>query len=314
MGAGRDALRRGNAPGRLKPPLDRLYATFDHPESALDPIQIVRRYAAVDDREIVAFVAAGLAFGRVASVMASVEAVCRVMGPRPAAFVRAFEPSRDGRALLPIVHRWVRGTDLVALLWVLRALVERHGSLESAVACGLLPDHTDLGPAIERFSGEAREIDLRPAYGPALSARPGVHYFFSRPSTGGACKRMNLFLRWMTRRDGVDPGGWSALPASHLVVPLDTHTIRVGKCLRLTRRTSPGWKMAADITHALRAVDADDPVRYDFALCHLSMMGSCGWQMPQGSAQCPLRDVCRPRRPARRRKAAGPSRATKESS
>lgn len=297
----------------LKTSLDRLYASFDHPESALDPVEIVRRYTAVDDREIVAFVAAGLAFGRVASVMASVEAVCRVMGPRPAGFVRTFDPARDGRALQPIVHRWVRGVDLIALLWVLRVILERHGSLEAATACGLLPEHADLGPAIERFSNEAREIDLRPAYGSVVPARPGVHYFFSRPSTGGACKRLNLFLRWMTRRDGVDPGGWSAIPASHLIVPLDTHTIRVGKCLRLTRRTSPGWKMAADITGALRAIHPDDPVRYDFALCHLSMMGSCGWQTPRGSTQCPLREVCRPRRPARPRKSAGVSRLAKES-
>ena len=121
----------------LKTSLDRLYASFDHPESAVDPIQIVRRYAAVADREIVAFVAAGLAFGRVASVMASVEAVCRVLGPEPAAFVRAFEPARDGAPLLPLVHRWIRGRDLVALLWVLRQLITRYGSLENAVAAGL---------------------------------------------------------------------------------------------------------------------------------------------------------------------------------
>jgi uncharacterized protein (TIGR02757 family) len=287
----------------LKASLDRLYTSFDHPESALDPIQIVRRYAALEDREIVAFVAAGLAFGRVASVMASVGAVCRVMGERPAAFVRQFDPRHHGDALRPLVHRWVRGIDLIALLWLLRALLERHGSLEAAFASGSSRHDDDLGPAIERFSSEARTIDLIPVYGPVVPERPGVYYFFSRPSTGGACKRMNLFLRWMIRHDGVDPGGWTALPPSQLVVPLDTHTIRVGKCLRFTRRVSPGWKMATDITRALRAVDPVDPVRYDFALCHLSMMGACGWHSAQGSTQCPLRDVCKPKRAPRRSRA-----------
>ena len=81
-----------------------------------------------------------------------------------------------------------------------------------------------------------------------------------------------------------------------LVVPLDTHTIRVGRCLRLTRRASPGWKLAAEITAALRVLDPDDPVRYDFALCHLSMMGACGWHTRRGNARCPLRDHCRPAR------------------
>ncbi len=283
----------------LKTPLDRLYASFDHPESALDPIQIVRRYDAVDDREVVAFVAAGLAFGRVASVMASVEAVCRVMGPRPAAFVRTFDPARDGAALLPIVHRWIRGRDIVALLWILRVLLERYGSLEGAIAAGLAHDHDDVGPAVERLATEVRGIDLTPAYGAPVPARPGVYYFFSTPASGGACKRLNLFLRWMVRTDGVDPGGWTRVRPSQLVVPLDTHTIRVGKCLRLTRRASPGWKMATDITSALRRIDEVDPVRYDFALCHLSMMGGCGWEATRGNRECPLREVCRPARPGK---------------
>ena len=78
--------------------------------------------------------------------------------------------------------------------------------------------------------------------------RPGVCYFFPRPSAGSACKRLNLFLRWMVRRDEVDLGAWTRVPASKLIVPLDTHVIRLGRCLRLTRYVSPGWRMAADIT------------------------------------------------------------------
>src|SRR5690606_26167858 len=130
-----------------------------------DPVQIVRRYDAIDDREIVAFVAAGLAFGRVASIMASVEAVCAVMGPRPAAFVRALDPIRQGDALRRLGHRWVRGVDLLALMWVLRQVLERHGSLEAAIAAGVQPGHADLGPAIERLSGEVRAMELGPVYG-----------------------------------------------------------------------------------------------------------------------------------------------------
>jgi hypothetical protein len=86
------------------------------------------------------------------------------------------------------------------------------------------------------------------------------------------------------------------VPRSRLVVPLDTHVIRVGRCLRLTRYASPGWKMAAEITAALRALDPGDPVRYDFSLCHIGMMGACGYGTPRGNAQCPLRGVCAPRR------------------
>ena len=280
----------------LKSTLDAQYAAFNAPESALDPIQIVRRYARLDDREIVGFVAAALAFGRVASVMASVEAMCRVLGDRPSALIRTFDPVTHGAPLRALVHRWTKGHDFVALLWVLRQLLEQHGSLERAIASANDSSARDLGDAIERFSTAARAIDLRPAYGRRVPRAPGVYYFFTRPSTGSACKRMNLFLRWMVRTDAVDPGGWTTVPRRQLVVPLDTHTIRMGKCLRLTRRASPGWKMAVDITEALRQLDPDDPVRYDFALCHLSMMGACGYGTKRRDEHCPLRGVCRPTR------------------
>lgn len=283
-------------PLALRPALDALYAGFNFPESALDPIQIVRRYSNVRDREIVAFVAAALAFGRVASVMASVEAICEVLGPAPAAFLGRFDPGRDGAPLRRLVHRWSRGDDFVALLWVLKRLVDEHGTLERAFASGADPAGSDVGSAIDRFSGEARALDLRPAYGSRVPETPGVYYFFSRPSTGSACKRVNLFLRWMIRTDGVDPGGWTSVAPRQLIVPLDTHTIRVGRCLGLTRRVTPGWKMAAEITQALRAIDPEDPVRYDFSLCHLSMMGACGWRTPRGNSQCPLRGLCTPKR------------------
>ena len=283
----------------MKAALESLYGAFNAPDAARDPIQIVRRYSRVEDREVIAFIAAGLAFGRVTSVMRSVEAICQVLGSRPATFVRRFEPARDGGPFETLVHRWTRGRDFVALVWVLRHLLAQHGSLEQAVADGLLADARDVGDALDRFSSVALACDLRPAYGRRVPARPGVGYFFARPSAGSACKRLNLFLRWMVRTDRVDPGGWTRVRPSQLVVPLDTHTIRVGRCLRLTRRASPGWKMAVDITDALRAFDPGDPVRYDFALCHLSMMGACGWRTSKGSAACPLREHCRPARPAR---------------
>ena len=278
----------------MKAELDRLYEAFNYPESAPDPINIVRRYERVEDRELVAFVASALAFGRVASVIASVEAICRVLGPAPAQFIRSFEPDRDGQALRPLVHRWTGGDDFVAMLWVLRTLVEAHGSLEQCFSTGNDPGSDDIGAGIEAFATRARAIDLRPAYGRRPKA-PGVFYFFTRPSTGSACKRTNLFLRWMVRKDAIDPGGWTAVSPGQLIVPLDTHTIRMGRCLRLTRRATPGWKMAVDITNALRALDPEDPVRYDFALCHLSMMGACGYGTKQGNSQCPLKAVCRPR-------------------
>jgi uncharacterized protein (TIGR02757 family) len=193
-----------------------------------------------------------------------------------------------------MVHRWIRGDDVIALLWVLRQMLEQSGSIERFFAHGLDPAAIDIGAALDSFSTRALDLDIRRAYG-RRPKRPGVCYFFPRPSAGSACKRLNLFLRWMVRRDEVDLGVWTSVPAAKLIVPLDTHVIRLGRCLRLTRYTSPGWRMAADVTASLRALNPDDPVSFDFSLCHVGMMNACGYGKKQGDSQCPLRGLCHPR-------------------
>lgn len=278
----------------LEPRLDDLYRTFDHVDAASDPVHIVRRYTAPDDREVVGFCAAALAFGRVASVLQSIESLLAVMGPRPAAFVRSFDPARHRAPIDPLVHRWIRGRDLVGLLLILQRMLREAGTLERFFVAGDDPAAPDIAPALEAFSTRALETDLRPAYG-RVPKRAGVCYFFPRPSAGSACKRLNLFLRWMVRRDAIDLGTWTLVSPSRLIIPLDTHVIRLGRCLRLTRYSTPGWRMAAQITASLRALNAEDPIRYDFSLCHVGMMNACGYQRPQGDRQCPLRGVCRPK-------------------
>jgi uncharacterized protein (TIGR02757 family) len=279
----------------LKHHLEPLYSSFNHERSATDPIELVRPYQDPRDREIAGFIAAGLAFGNVVSVMQSVRTVLERMGPTPAAYVRRFEPRTDGRDFATFVHRWTRGVDVVALLWVLRQMLDRAGSVEGFFAEGDDPSSADISGGLESFTTRALALDLRRAYG-RVPARPGVAYFFTRPSQGSACKRLNLFLRWMVRRDAVDLGVWTRINTSRLIVPLDTHVIRLGRCLRLTQYTSPGWRMAADITRTLRSLDPNDPVRFDFSLCHVGMMGGCGFGEKRGSAQCPLKGACRPHR------------------
>lgn len=274
--------------------LDLLYRSYDREDSASDPVHRVRQYDDDADREVAGFCAAALAFGRVASVLNSIDTLFRVMGPSSAAFVRSFDPSAPHPELSAMVHRWIRGVDVAALLWILRQMLERSGSIERYFAEGLEPGAEDVGAALDSFSRRAMALDIGRAYG-RVPARPGVAYFFPRPSAGSACKRLNLYLRWMVRRDAVDFGVWTAVSPAQLIVPLDTHVIRLGRCLRLTRYTSPGWRMAADITRALRQLDPDDPVRFDFSLCHVGMMGACGFGRQQGSAQCPLRGHCHPR-------------------
>jgi uncharacterized protein (TIGR02757 family) len=293
----------------LRPALDELYAGFNHADSATDPIHIVRRFARSDDREIVGFIAAALAFGRVSSVLQSIERVLAVIGPAPAAYVRRFDPRRHAPAFAGIVHRWTREADIVAMLWLLRQMIDRAGSVEGFFLEGYDAGADDIAEALDSFSTRAMALDLKTAYG-RVPKRPGVCYFFPRPSAGSGCKRLNLFLRWMVRRDALDLGVWTRVSPAQLIVPLDTHVIRVGRCLRLTAYTSPGWRMARDITASLRKLEPRDPVKYDFSICHLGMMNACGFSRPQADSQCPLRGACRPRvRTAKLRKpAASPRR------
>jgi uncharacterized protein (TIGR02757 family) len=286
--------------GELKPALDRLYESFNDADSATDPIQIVRRWQAPEDREIVGLCAAALAFGRVSSVLQSIERLLAVMGGQPAAYVRHFAPGRHGADFAGLGHRWTRGPDLVALVWIVKQMIDRAGSIEAFFLEGYDPEADDVETALDSFSTRALALDLRSAYG-RVPRRPGVCYFFPRPSAGSACKRLNLFLRWMVRRDELDLGVWTRVSPATLVVPLDTHVIRVGRCLRLTRYTSPGWPMARDMTAALRRLDPEDPVKYDFAMCHLGMMNACGFSRAQADTQCPLRGACRPRSAGRRK-------------
>jgi uncharacterized protein (TIGR02757 family) len=278
----------------LRTSLDALYADFNREDSASDPVHRVRPFSDPADREIAGFCAAALAFGRVASVLGSIDRLIGIMGPRPAQYVRTFDPADAHPELQRMVHHWTRGVDLAALLWILRQMLERSGSIEGFFLEGDTAPAPDVSEALDSFSRRALALDIRRAYG-RLPKRPGVCYFFPRPSAGSACKRLNLFLRWMVRSDAVDLGVWTRVPPARLIVPLDTHVIRLGRCLRLTRYVSPGWKMAADITASLRRLDPEDPVRFDFSICHVGMMNACGFGRKQGDAQCPLKGLCRPR-------------------
>jgi uncharacterized protein (TIGR02757 family) len=227
--------------------------------------------------------------------------------------VKRFDPSAPHPELRAMVHRWTRGADLVALLWILRQMLERSGSIEQFFVEGDDSSAPDISNGLDSFSRRALALDLKAAYG-RVPKRPGVGYFFPRPSAGSGCKRLNLFLRWMVRRDAVDLGAWTAIAPSRLVVPLDTHVIRLGRCLRLTRYTSPGWKMAAEITASLRRIDPADPVRFDFSLCHVGMMNACGFGRRQGDSQCPLKGICHPRVRASARGGSSPRRSARSSS
>jgi uncharacterized protein (TIGR02757 family) len=256
----------------LRRRLDELYLRYDHRFVDPDPLQFVRAQDADEDREVAGLIASALAYGNVVQIKRSIGIVLAALGERPAQAVRRLDPRAAARGLARFRHRFNDGRDVACLLFFIRQMLERDGSVEAFFARGLQPGAPDVGPALASFSARALALDHGGLYGRrALPAGAGVRFFFPSPVDGSACKRLNLYLRWMARRDGVDLGVWRAVDPAGLVIPLDAHIYAIARRVRLTRYRSPGWAMAVDITRRLRRLDPADPVKYDFAFHRMGL-------------------------------------------
>ena len=241
----------------LAAPLERLYARYNHARFVEpDPLQCLGPYEDVADREVVGMVASGLAFGNVRTILRSTGAVLEKM-PRPARFLDGVTRRRLDALFTGFRHRFVTGSDVANMLWGIKRARRRHGTLEGLFAhCMRAEDETIL-PALARFSSELR------------GGR--ANYLLPEIDKGSACKRLHLYLRWMVRRDAVDPGGWSCVTPAQLLMPMDTHSHRIARLLGLTRRNAADARAMLEVTTAFRKLRPDDPVRYDFCLTRLGI-------------------------------------------
>lgn len=260
---------------QLKQLLDTLYHRYSRPVYlSTSALSIPHRYRRSEDQEIAAFVTSALAYGNVKQIHRSAEAALTAMGDSPARFIRRFDPARDMARFQHVVHRFNSGVDLAVLCYLLHQVIAAAGSLQAFFVKDYDPAHDDIKPALTGFVDRMLLLDVSPFY-PAslLPAKAGVRFFFPSPAQGSACKRLNLFLRWMVRRgNAIDFGIWTEVSPAKLIVPLDTHVARIARQLGLTRIKQANWRMAKEVTGRLRAFDPDDPVKYDFALCRLGVL------------------------------------------
>jgi uncharacterized protein (TIGR02757 family) len=279
-----------------------------------DPVVFVRRYAEPKDREIAGAVASALAFGKVDlffPVLTKLFAEADARGG-PHTYATSFT-KKDAKRLAPLYYRWNRGNDFALWFATLGRAVREYGSLAALFTLPLRRfapppppmegDEEKASTSSSEGQGEARlehaitaleAIAAKEAQRLGLEVTRSFKTFLARPSSGSACKRWNMFLRWMVRPDdGIDLGVWS-LPASSLVLPLDTHTHRISQYVGLTTRKQANWRTAVEITAALRQLDAVDPVRFDFALAHLGISGGCRRRYrAEICSTCALLPVCR---------------------
>jgi uncharacterized protein (TIGR02757 family) len=278
---------------RLKQPLDRLCREFDWTQRVgQDAIQFPLRYTDPADIEVAGLFASCMAYGRVDLFGAQVSLVLDRMGESPARFVWGFDLEKHREAFAGFGYRFNRERDVLAFCLAAQRIVVRHGSLKAFFLEGFSPEHAHVGPAVEHFVAGFRRQDLSAVF-PRNRFSYGFKHWFPLPSTGGVCKRMHLYLRWMVRREAPDFGIWPGVPPSALLMPVDTHIENMARSIGLTRRRSRNWPMVEEITARLRRLDPEDPVKYDFALCHKRMSGQClNRRDAEICAPCGLKPVC----------------------
>ena len=278
----------------LRPALDALLASTDAAARVRgDPVELPHRYSDPRDVEVTALLCAALAYGRVDLFKPRLSRLLESLGPRPASVARTASAAELVGRLEGFSYRMTGPRDVACLLFGAGAILRAHGSL-GACFTGHYRRLGTVRGALGAFVDELCAPDFSAITGQRAPTRRLKH-LLPHPERGSACKRLNLFLRWMVRGpDGVDFGLWPGVPVAELVVPLDTHVHRIGRFIGLTRRKDLSWKTAEDVTRRLRMLDALDPVRYDFALSHLGISGTCAARKDaRRCAGCPLKPICR---------------------
>jgi uncharacterized protein (TIGR02757 family) len=267
--------------------LDQLVETFDISTIEPDPLQLVLRYRDPLDQEVTGLVASAFAYGRADVIVRNIGALIDQMEPSPFRYLSTFDPAEGLVRFDGFAYRFHKTDGVVALFERISNVIRDHGSLGELFRFCYDEDDVDIAPSLGRFVAAILASNRQPATG-------NLKYLLTSPDDGSACKRMNLFLRWMVRRTSPDLGLWTFVDPGKLVVPLDTHVHRIATFLGLSRRKTADWKTARALTDRLATFDRDDPVRYDFALCRLGILDLCSRRRRKEQCDvCLLRDVCR---------------------
>lgn len=246
----------------IKEQLDELVERFNRPDFIPnDPVSIPHMFSKRQDIEIAALFAAVLGWGQRITIINKCKLLMQLMDGTPHDFV-LHHRSRDLKKLESFKHRTFNGTDLLYFVSFLRHHYQRHASLEELFVAGQPADTVESG--LIQFHHTFFSLPDHPG-------RTRKH--ISTPERNSACKRLNMFLRWMVRKDnrGVDFGLWTKLKPRQLVCPCDVHVEKMARKFKLIKRRQVDWATALELTEKLKGFDPDDPVKYDFALFGLGV-------------------------------------------
>jgi uncharacterized protein (TIGR02757 family) len=278
-----------NSKAQIKNVLEKLYDRYNHRQFIkTDPLQVVYHYSKPADMEVAALLAASLAYGRVQQIEKNLNDLFGRMGTSPYAFVMNFD--KAGRQKLnSFKHRFTTGRDISDLLSVLKKVLRQKGSIEKHFSSGYNKGDENILPALSRFCDSLYEI-YSEQNGRKVSR--GMKYLLASPVRGSACKRLNLFLRWMVRSDDVDTGLWKRIDKAKLIVPVDVHMGRLCRILGFHDRKIISLSTAVKITECFAQIEPADPVKYDFALSRIGILGNCTGRRRSGCELCELFKFC----------------------
>jgi len=274
----------------IKDVLERLYARYNHRDFIKpDPLQFIYQYSNRLDMEVAGFLAAELAYGRVRQIEKSLTNLFGRMGDSPFQFVRDFDEQKRAK-LKDFRHRFTAGDDISDLLELLRDVFDEFGSIEKFFVQGYNAGDKNIIPALSKFCDSLLEMYAETHNG---HIPKGLSYLLPRPASGSACKRLNLFLRWMVRNDDVDAGLWKSIDKTRLIVPVDVHIARLCRILGLYDRKTVSLSTAVKITESFAEIEPADPVKYDFALTRIGILDNCTGHHRSGCQFCELFGFCR---------------------
>lgn len=249
----------------LKRKLEYHYKYFDRTKISPDPLEFLHLYKNYYDIEITGIISSTFAYGNVKQINQCLSTIHLLMNYKPYEFVMNYSKS-DKNIFRNVAHRFYSSDDISKFFYALNRVYVTYQSMKYFFLLYYFPDDENLKNSISFFSKNI--LGIIKCQGIPSS---GTKFMFPDPQKGSACKRINLFLRWMIRKDELDLGLWNEIPTSKLVIPVDTHVARICKSLGLTKRKNISWQMAEEITNNLKKYDSIDPVKYDFAICHIGM-------------------------------------------
>ncbi len=224
-----------------------------------DPISLVYRYKNKLDIEIAALISSSLAYGNVKQILKSLNKIFSVMGNSPRLFIERKSEREISKSFLDFKHRFTSGAELSIFLINLKKALKNHGTIENLFLKNMPENQKDIETSIYSFIN-------------AFNFNACAPTLFPCPEKKSSFKRLNLFLRWMIRKDSVDLGIWNNIDPSKLILPLDTHMLSISQKMGITQRKDSSMKTAREITAFFRTINPSDPVKYDFSLTRIGIL------------------------------------------